>query len=196
MSRLIVSMQVSIDGFVDSEVPGSAWQLWNWGPEWPWSGDLRAAFNGLLAEASGLVLSRPMADEGYLGHWGRMAQAHPDDPDWEFSRAISRLPVFVVSRTGRPEREWPRTTVLNGELADTVAQAKKQAEGDLVCFGGAGLVSALLREDLVDELRLFVNPGFAGAGATVFGPQLTDRRYRAARSTAFECGVVETRWVR
>ncbi|MEW1655533.1 dihydrofolate reductase family protein [Streptomyces sp. NPDC093707] len=196
MSRLTVAMQISIDGYVDSSLSDADWQLWNWGPDWPWSADLRAAFNGLFASASGILLSRPMADEGYLGHWGRMAEQHPGDPDWEFSRTIGALPKFVVSRSGRPELDWPRTTVLNGELIDTVEDAKQQADGDLVCFGGAGLVSALLREDLVDELRLFTNPGFAGAGTSIFGARLATRNYRAAHAAAYACGVVETRWVR
>jgi len=196
MSRLILAMQTSIDGLVDSSVPGAAWQQWNWGPDWPWSADLRASFNQLLAGAAGLLLSRPMADDGYLAHWARTAEQHPGDPDWEFARAIGSLPVFVASREGRPERDWPRTTVLNGDLADLVARAKAAADGDLVCFGGAGLASGLLRADLPDELRLFTNPGFAGTGRTVFGPWLATRTYRASSSTAHACGVVETRWTR
>ncbi|MFE5587933.1 dihydrofolate reductase family protein [Kitasatospora sp. NPDC056531] len=194
--RLVVAMQVSADGYVDSEVPGADWQLWNWGPQWPWSADLRASFNGLLAGASGVLLSRPMADEGYLGHWERMAALHPADADWEFSRAIGALPKFAVSRSGRPARRWPRTEVLNGELAETVARAKELAGGTLLCFGGAGLVSSLLREGLAEELRLFVNPGFAGSGSSVFGPWLVRHAYRAGGVTAYDCGIVESRWSR
>ncbi|PBC76231.1 LOW QUALITY PROTEIN: dihydrofolate reductase [Streptomyces sp. TLI_235] len=196
MSRLILAMQTSIDGYVDSSLPDAAWQLWNWGPDWPWSEDLRASFNRLLAEASGILLSRPMARDGYLAHWARAAEQHPDDPDRAFARAVGALPKFALSRVGRPAQDWPRTTVLNGELADTVAQAGKLAGGDLVCFGGAGLASALLRADLADELRLFTNPGFAGTGRTIFGPWLATRTYRAATSTAHARGIAETRWVR
>jgi hypothetical protein len=51
MGRLIVQMQTSMDGFVSSTVPGSTWQLWNWGPDWPWSPDLRRFFNDELDRA-------------------------------------------------------------------------------------------------------------------------------------------------
>ncbi|MFJ8623415.1 dihydrofolate reductase family protein [Kitasatospora sp. NPDC093550] len=194
--RLVVAMQVSADGFVDSEVPGADWQLWNWGPDWPWSADLRASFNALLAGASGILLSRPMADEGFLGHWERMADLHPGDADWEFSRAIGALPKFVVSRSGHPRQRWPRTEVLGGGLAETVARAKERAGGALVCFGGAGLVGSLLREGLAEDLRLFVNPGFAGAGPRVFGPWLVEHGHRAGAVAAYGCGIVESRWSR
>ncbi|MEU1288300.1 dihydrofolate reductase family protein [Kitasatospora sp. NPDC005856] len=196
MNRLIVAMQVSIDGYVSSTLHDSAWQLWNWGPDWPWSEDLRGAFNDLFARASGILLSRPMADEGYLGHWDSMGRRHRADEEWNFSRAIGALPKFVISATGRPERDWPQTTVINGDFAQAVAQAKKEADGDLLCFGGAGFVSSLLREDLVDELRLFTNPGFAGSGTSIFGPWLASRRLHATASHAYNCGIAETRWVR
>lgn len=192
MSRLIVAMQVSLDGFVDSTVHDSRWQQWSWGPEWPWSADLRAAYNGLFASASGILLSRPMIDEGYLGHWARMAERHPGDADWEFSRRIGELPKFVVSRADHPEEEWPRTTVLNGALPDTVPQALEAAGGDVLCSGGAGLVTALLDADLVDELRLFTNPGVAGSGSSIFGRALTARTaYRATDAHAYACGIAQ-----
>ena len=53
---------------------------------------------------------------------------------------------------------WPRTTVIRGDFVESVLRAKDAAEGHLVCFGGAGFVSALLRNELVDELQLYVNP--------------------------------------
>lgn len=79
--RLVLSMQASIDGFVSSEIPGSRWQLWDWGPDWPWTADVRDQFNALFAGASGVLLSRPMISEGYLDHWHRTAEQHPEDPD-------------------------------------------------------------------------------------------------------------------
>ena len=48
MSRLIVQMQISIDGFVSSSIPGSTWQLWDWGPNWTWSADVSVHFNALF----------------------------------------------------------------------------------------------------------------------------------------------------
>ncbi|MCU1616326.1 MAG: deaminase, partial [Frankiales bacterium] len=169
MSRLILQMQTSVDGYVDSSVPTSRWELWTWGPDWHWTPDLRAFSNSVFTHASGILLSRPMIDEGYLDHWQDVAQQHPDEADYDFARRIGELPKFVVSRTRRPDRDRPGdVTVLNGFLPDVVERAQKEAPGDLVCFGGAGLATSLLRHDLVDELQLFINPGFAGSGTRIF----------------------------
>jgi dihydrofolate reductase len=171
MSRLIVNMQASLDGFVASSIPGSTWQLWNWGPDWPWSADAKARFNALFDAVHGILLSRPMLAEGYLDHWQRAADQHPYDPDYRFARRISELPKFVVTQHSI-NRSWPNTTVINAPLTDGVRQATATATataagagagaGDMVCFGGASFVNALLQHDLVDELQLYLNPGIAG----------------------------------
>ena len=194
MSRLVLQMQVSIDGYVGSAVPGSQWQLWDWGPEWPWTADLRARFNDRFAATAGIILSRPMVDEGYLAHWSRMADQFPDDPDYAFARRIRSVPKYVLSVAGTPEAEWPDTVVLHGPLADSLVRAKRDAGGDLLCVGGAAFARALLQHDLVDELELFTNPGAAGSGEAIFDASMTHLRYRGVASTAYACGIVVTRW--
>jgi dihydrofolate reductase len=187
-------MQVSIDGYVASAVPESQWQLWDWGPRWPWTPDLRAHFNDRLAAAAGIVLSRPMVNEGYLAHWSRTADQFPDDPDYAFARRIRSVPKYVLSVAGTPEAEWRDTTVLNGPLADTLERAKQEAGGDLFCFGGATFAKALLQHDLVDELELFTNPGVAGSGTAIFDASMIHHRYRGVASAVYACGIVVTRW--
>jgi len=193
MSRLIVQMQMSIDGFVGSDVPGSRWQLWDWGPNWPWNPDVRARFNALFASATGILLSRPMASEGYLAHWRRTAEQHPNDPDYEFATRIGRLPKFVLTQQEIAD-PWPATTVITGSLTDAVQQAKHAVDGDLICFGGAGFVTALLQHRLVDELQLYVNPGIAGHGTRIFGDTLATDRFTLLDATPTDCGILISRW--
>ncbi|MDT5015780.1 MAG: hypothetical protein QOD39_1940 [Mycobacterium sp.] len=194
MSKLILQMQVSIDGYVDSTVPGSRWQQWNWGDPWPWTPDLRADFNTALADAAGIVLSRPMVDDGYLAHWRQTGEDHPEHSDYDFARCIGDLPKYVLSQARQPQTEWPRTTVLNGDFSGSIERAKRDAGGDLLCFGGASFANALLRSNLVDEMQLFTNPGLAGAGHRIFDASLATSTYDAIGSTAYKCGIVVTRW--
>ncbi len=66
----------------------------------------------------------------------------------------------------------------------------------MLCFGGAGLGWSLIEADLVDELQLYVNPGFAGGGQRIFSAQLVDRRLAPLEAAAVECGIVVTRGAR
>jgi dihydrofolate reductase len=144
---------------------------------------------------SGVILSRPMVAEGYLGHWKRTAELRPDDPDYRFARRIGELPKFVISSRSLDSR-WPNTTVVTADISDAVRRAKTETSGDLVCFGGAGFVNAALRRDLVDELQLFINPGIAGAGTRIFDSSMTTRSYELADAVPYECGIVVGRWTR
>jgi dihydrofolate reductase len=60
-------------------------------------------------------------------------------------------------------------TVLEGDLADEVAELKEKYAGDIVVHGGAQLTQELLEKDLVDELRLMVFPVVLGSGKRLFG---------------------------
>jgi dihydrofolate reductase len=161
--------------------------------QWPWSQDLRVHFNSLFAAASGILLSRPMATEGYLDHWRQVAIDHPNDPDYEFAAQIGRLPKIIVSSQSVTD-QWPLTSVIEGSFVEAVVRAKQSLRGDLVCFGGAGFVSALLRERLVDELQLYINPGLARHGKTIFRGAPTASRFTLLDATPSDCGIVIARW--
>jgi dihydrofolate reductase len=195
MSGLNVQMQMSIDGFVGSTIPGSTWQLWDWGPNWTWSSDVKAHFNAFFDGVRGILLSRPMLAEGYLDHWQRVADQHPDDPDYRFARRIGEVQKFVVSQHS-VDASWPSTTVINAPLADGVLQAQTAAKGDVICFGGAGFVNALLQHDLVDELQLYINPGVAGEGSRIFDRTMATENYQLVNATSTKCGILIGRWTK
>jgi dihydrofolate reductase len=57
-------------------------------------------------------------------------------------------------------------------------------------YGGASFVSALIRNNLIDQYHLFINPVAIGKGLTIFG-KLTDKRNMIQVHTeAFSCGIV------
>jgi dihydrofolate reductase len=173
MARLIVQMQMSADGFVSASDPEVDWQVWSWGPEWTWDADLKKDFNTVFASIGTILLSRQMVNEGYLDHWGRTAAAHPGDPDYAFARKVVEVPKLIVSR--------------DSDLATEL----KAIDGDIICFGGANFVRALVAQGLVDELQLFVNPAVLGGGASIFdSPQVLS----LAGSKAYECGIVVSRY--
>ncbi|GLL02845.1 dihydrofolate reductase family protein [Dactylosporangium matsuzakiense] len=190
MRRLILQMQMSVDGFVSAHAADAPWQVWNWGPDWTWDARLRQDFNATFQAIDTILLSRKMAEEGYLDHWARTAEQHRDDPDWAFAARIGEVRKVVA--TSRPiEPRWPRTTVRRGALPDTVHALKREDGRDIICFGGAGFAGALIAEHLVDELQLYVNPAAVGAGEAIFAGHYP---LTHLDSRAYDCGVVIHRY--
>lgn len=189
MKRLILQMQMSVDGFVAASDSQLDWTLWDWGPECPWDSKLKQRFNDTLAGIDTVLLSRPMAPS-YIDHWTRMAEARAGDPDYAFTRHVVAAHKRVLSRSpGKIHK--PRTTIGHGPLPDEVATLKQQPGGDIICFGGVTLASALLDAGVVDELQLYVNPAAIVAGRSIFG---TARRLRCIDATAHDCGIVVQRY--
>ena len=51
----------------------------------------------------------------------------------------------------------------------SIKQSRSLSEGkDIIVYGGAGFVSSLIKEGLIDEYHLFVNPTATGNGMTIF----------------------------
>ncbi len=193
MRRLILQMQMSVDGFVSADKTEKQWQVWDWGPTWTWDARLRRDFNTTVQRADTILLSRKMAEEGYLDHWARAAERHHGEPDWAFAARIGEADKVVV--TGKlGAARWPRTRIATGPLAEEVTALKRRDGGDILCFGGTGFASALVENRLVDELQLYVNPAAVGSGETIFdsatGGLLLDR----LGSQAYDCGIVVNRY--
>jgi dihydrofolate reductase len=186
MRRLIVQMQISVDGFVASDPPDLDWTVWDWGPDCPWDADLQRDFNAVYDSVDTILLSRVMIEEGFLTHWTAAAAEHPDDALYAFARRIVEIEKVVAS-SELADAPWPLTRIVGGPLAAEVATLKAEAGGDIICFGGVRFAAALLAQRLVDVLELFVNPTAVHGGRSIFDDVL---HLRLAGSKAYECGIV------
>ena len=191
MRKLMLQMQVSVDGYVGSS-DGAEWQVWNWGAENPWDDGLKREFNAHFHDLDTILLSRKMAEEGYLGHWARMAMERADDPFYDFARRIGEVEKVVATNKLR-QSSWERTRIANGDLAHVVATLKDRPGGNIAVFGGAGFARALIEARLVDEFQFYINPAVLGAGSRIFTdvihPNLT-----LMGSKAYACGMVVSKY--
>ena len=67
---------------------------------------------------------------------------------------------------------------------------KKQVGRDIIAYGGATFVSALIKHGLIDEFHLFVNPAVIGSGMAIFKELDSKQNLILAKSKAFDCGIV------
>ena len=162
MRKLIYSMTVSLDGFIagrDGEI--------DWSPP----DAERHRFHNQEVEAVGVQLCGRRLYE-VMRYWDT-AEENPSAPDYEleFARIWKQTPKLVFSKT--LESVEGNARLASGSVVDEVARLKEQPGKDLA-VGGAGLASALVRLNLVDEYRLFVSPVVLGGGTPYF-PAMDDR---------------------
>ena len=111
----------------------------------------------------------------------------------EFARIWQELPKIVFSRT-LTEVEGNSRLATDG-IAEEVARLRAQPGKDLA-VGGAGLASACIQLDLVDDYRLFVSPVVLGGG-TPFFPPLDERiDLELVETRTFGSGVTYVRFRR
>ena len=179
MGRIVVTEFVSVDGVMED--PGGAENFAHGG--WTFEID--------RGEGDAFKLEETMSSDALL--LGRVtyrgfAEAWPSR-EGEFAEKFNTMPKYVVSSTLR-DPTWTNTTVLGGDLAEAVAELRERYEGDVVVHGSAQLFQALLRDDLVDELRLMVFPVVLGSGRRLFGENGEKLRLRLVESRMVGDGVL------
>ncbi len=176
MRKLKLQVQMTVDGFVA-------------GPEGQLDWTTRNLDEGVIARivqitdaSDTILLGRKMTD-GFIKYWEAV---RPDSPEYTFARKMVDTKKIVFSKT-RQRVEGKNVQVDSGDLVQAVTRLKEQQGRDIVVYGGATFVSALIEHDLIDELNIFVNPVVIGRGMRIF----TDRKaLRLIGSTAYPSGVV------
>jgi dihydrofolate reductase len=188
MRKLIVQMQTSADGFQANATGGLDWLVWNWADNWTWDEELKKKFNGIIAGVDYILLSSNIAEEGFIDHWSSIAEAHPNDPQFNFAKKIKAVTKVVFSKS-LDETIWPNTWLAKGNLVNEVNRLKEEPGNDMIVFGGITFVTALIKADLIDEIQLFINPPFLGTGLSVFETPGIPVNLELTSSESFECGI-------
>jgi dihydrofolate reductase len=180
MRKIIVTEFITLDGV--SEAPG--------GNETPhphagWQSQYRSPEAGKykvdeLSRVDTLLLGKNTY-VAFAAFW-------PGQTDAGFGQPINRLPKYVVSRSLQ-KAEWNNSHILR-DVAKDVRALKSSAGGDILVYGSATLVKALLHHDLIDELRLMVFPVSIGGGLRLFDDNRELKKFRLSHSRATDNGVL------
>ncbi len=181
MRKLKLQVQMTLDGYVAGPNGEMDWMEWNWDEP------LKQYVDDLTQPVDCIVLGRKLA-EGFIPYWATVA-ATPDDPQFTSGRKFTDTPKVVFTKT-LSASAWSNTTLATGNLADEINALKNRDGQDIIAYGGATFVSALIREGLVDEFHLFINPAAIGNGMPIFKELDGRQALTLVKSTAFGCGIV------
>src|SRR6187549_87397 len=193
MGKLILETQTSVDGFIASVDGDTSWMLWNWGPEWNWDNELQRYHNDLTLSADCILISRQMAEEGFIAHWRGVAE-NSDSPQYTFARHITDTRKVVFSKTLTKSTPipggWDNTDIVDGDFAIAINKLKKHYRNNILVYGGASFVSSLIKAGLIDEFNLLVNPVAIGSGLGIFKTLDNKQNMTQLKSKSFSCGIV------
>src|SRR5215217_7604222 len=98
---------------------------------------------------------------------------------------------YVVSTTLEEPLEWSNSTLIKGnEFAEEIGNLKEQEGKDIVISGSGTLVRSLLRDGLLDELKLMIHPIVVGSGKRLFGDEGDQNALELVDSKTFSTGVL------
>ena len=101
----------------------------------------------------------------------------------------------VASRT-LGSVEWNNSTLISGDVAEYVAELKRQDGPEIQVHGSPGLIQTLLEHDLIDEYRLWIFPVVVGAGKRFFGEGVVPGALRLMKSRISSTGVTTNTYQR
>lgn len=179
--KLKLQVQMSLDGCIAGPNNEMEWLVWNWDEK------LKEYVNKLHEPVDTILLGRKMTNE-FISYWNNVLDK-PDDPEYIFAKKMIETPKVVFSKTLK-KSESPNTEIATGDLKEEITNLKNQNGKDIIVYGGASFDSSLIRENLIDEYYLFVNPVVIGNGKTIFKDLKEVRNLSLIESITFDSGIV------
>lgn len=189
MRKIVVLEHISLDGVIQG--PG--------GPDEDTSGGF--AYGGwigaysnevlgtLLKKQMGLLFDLLIGRKTYdiwAPYWPNNGQYWP---------RVNQATKYVASHT-LTSAEWQPAVILNGDVAEKVAQIKQQPGPDLHVWGSSDLLQTLIRHDLVDTFWLMIYPITLGSGKRLFAGGTMPAAFKVTESTFTPSGVIVVNYER
>lgn len=178
MRKLKLQVQMSVDGFVGGPSGELNWASFNWDES------LNTYVGDLTEPVDTILLGRKLA-EGFIPYWA----SNPEGEAGRGAEKFNSTPKVVFTKT-LETTGWSNTVLAKGDLVEEVNRLKMQAGGDMIVYGGATFVSALIKHGLIDEYHLFINPAAIGSGLSIFKELEVQQKLQLKHTRAFACGIV------
>ena len=179
MRKLKLQVEMSIDGCITGPNNEMDWLI---------SDDNVMQYIHDIAESvDTIIMGRKMVDE-FIPYWTEVANK-PNDSWNAFAKKMIEIPKIVFTKT-LTKSNWINTEIAKGDLKDEITKLKSQEGKDLLVYGGASFDSCLIKEKLIDEFYLLVNPLIMGNGKTIFKDLKEIQKLILIESKVFDCGLV------
>jgi dihydrofolate reductase len=181
MRKLAVNTFMSLDGVMQSpggpdEDPTGGFTLGGWGAPYFDEEMMQRVAESAPYE---LLLGRGTY-EIFAAHW-------PYD-EGPIADQLNSTRKHVASTTLK-EVDWNNSTLIQGNVAEYVAELKSLNGPEIQVHGSSGLVQTLLEHDLIDEYRMWIFPLVIGTGKRFFGDGAIPVGLKLLDTKVFKTGV-------
>ena len=184
MRTLKLQVHMSVDGFVAGPNGELDWMTWDLG------GDLEKYMKFILdlhEPVDTILLGRKMTG-GFISHWENVVDNQPDSPEFVLAEKMVNTPKVVFSKTLNEVR-GRNVSLAKGKLEDEIAKLKNAKGKDIIVYGGAEFVSALIAGGHIDEFNFLIDPVLINKGLRIFDKLDHRQKLISLGSTSFDCGV-------
>ena len=178
MRKLKLQMQITVDGYVAGPNGELDWMSMDQDDKYI------AFYTSIIDSSDTILMGRKMTNE-FVQYWENVK---PESPEFSFAKKMIDTPKIVFSKTIK-SIAGKNIVVEDGDLTTVVNDLKNKEGKDLLVYGGAGFVSALIKEGLIDEFNFLVDPIMINKGMRIF--DLLEKRQKLSllNSTAYACGI-------
>lgn len=183
MRKLILSVNITLDGFMAGENGELDWHFSHWNNE-----QMEIALDQLRGIDT-ILLGR-IAYERMANHWPQAERkTHITAVDKEYAQTMNRVQKIVFSKTLQ-KASWNNTLLLNEINRDKIRELKKLPGKDMIIWGGVTLASEFIERNLFDEYRISIAPIVIGKGISISKDLTRGLRLKLLNTQIFTNGVV------
>jgi dihydrofolate reductase len=165
MARIVVFNSVTLDGVMQAparpdEDQRGGFQYGGWAV--PYSDPAIGKAAGESMSTTGGLLFGRRTYEDFYQVWPNRTDGNP------FTDILNNLQKYVASTTLKEPLPWINSTLLKGDMPETVSKLKAQQDKDLVVLGSGELIQTLMKHNLIDTYMLLIHPLVLGSGHRLF----------------------------
>jgi dihydrofolate reductase len=175
MRKVVATEFLSLDGVMEAP---NEWHF-------PYFDDeMGEAIGEGFASSDAMMMGRVNYEE-WAAYWPKQ-----DPEENPVAPVMNGTQKYVVSTTLEEPLGWENSTLIKDDVAEEIEKLKKGPGKDIAISGSATLVRSLLKDGLLDELKLMVHPVVVGKGKRLFKDEGDQIPLELVDSRTFSTGVL------
>lgn len=158
MGKIILSMMITLDGYVSGPNGELDWVTWE--------EDMDHDAIKLIDSVDSMLVGYG-AYKDMVTYWPAALAKSNSEGERLFAERINEKPKIILSKTNEKLLWKNEELLVITDLAEQISSLRQQKQ-DLVLYGGTGIAQSVAQLGLIDEYHLFVSPVAIGNGKPLF----------------------------